>query len=98
MKTVLVTGANAGLGKECARQLALLEPTERVYLGCRNLEKAEAAQAELERGTDRNVFEILPIDVMDTDSVRAAVRALPSPIDGLAGALSCPSRVGTGVG
>ena len=83
MKSVLVTGANAGLGKESARQLALLESTERVYLGCRNIEKAEAAKAELEQATGQSVFEILQIDVMDMDSVRAAVRALPAPIDGL---------------
>ncbi len=74
MKSVLVTGANAGLGKESARQLALLESTERVYLGCRNLEKAEAAKAELEQATRQSVFEILQIDVMDLVSVRAAVR------------------------
>ena len=36
MKTALVTGANAGLGKECCRQLALLDGIEKVYLGCRN--------------------------------------------------------------
>ena len=78
MKSVLVTGANVGLGKESARQLALLESTERVYLGCRNLEKAEAAKADLEQATGRSVFEILQIDVMDLDSVRAAVRALPA--------------------
>ncbi len=83
MKSVLVTGANVGLGKESARQLALLESTERVYLGCRNLEKAEAAKADLEQATGRSVFEILQIDVMDLDSVLAAVRALPAPIDGL---------------
>ena len=83
MKTVLITGANAGLGKESARQLALLESTERVYLGCRNLEKAEAAKTELERSTGRRVFEILQIDVMDLDSVRAAVDALSAPLDGL---------------
>lgn len=83
MKSVLVTGANAGLGKESARQLGLLESTERVYLGCRNLAKAEAAKAELEQATGQSVFEILEIDVMDSDSVRAAVRALPGPIDGL---------------
>ena len=83
MKNFLVTGANVGLGKESARQLALLESTERVYLGCRNIEKAQAAKKELEQATGRSVFEILPIDVMDMDSVRAAVRALPTPIDGL---------------
>jgi len=83
MKSVLITGANAGLGKESARQIALLESTERVYLGCRNMERAEAAKVELTEATGRSVFEILQIDVMDMDSVRAAVRALPEPLDGL---------------
>ena len=83
MKSVLITGANAGLGKESARQLALLDSIERVYLGCRKIEKAEAAKAELEHATGQSVFEVLQIDVMDMDSVRAAVRALPAPIDGL---------------
>ncbi len=83
MKNVLITGANAGLGKESARQIALLESTECVYLGCRNIEKAEAAKAELEQSTGRNVFQILQIDLMDLDSVRLAVTSLPTPIDGL---------------
>ncbi len=94
LKSVLVTGANAGLGKESARQLALLESTERVYLGCRNMEKAEAAKAELEEATGRRVFEILQLDVMDMDSVRAAVRAIPDSLDGLvmnAGGLGGPT-------
>ena len=83
MKSILVTGANAGLGKESARQLALLKSTERIYLGCRNMEKAQAVKIELEQSTGMKVFEILQIDVMDLDSVRSAARALPTPIDGL---------------
>ena len=83
IKSVLITGANAGLGKESARQIALFESTECVYLGCRNIEKAEAAKTELEQSTGRSVFQILQIDVMDMDSVRIAVASLPAPIDGL---------------
>ena len=83
IKSVLITGANAGLGKESARQIALLESTECVYLGCRNIEKAEAAKVELEQSTGRSVFKILQIDLMDMDSVRIAVASLPAPIDGL---------------
>ncbi len=83
MKRVLITGANVGLGKECARQVALLDSVERVYLGCRNLEKAEDARAELEERTGRDGFQVLQMDTSDLNSVRAAVRALPQPLDGL---------------
>jgi NAD(P)-dependent dehydrogenase (short-subunit alcohol dehydrogenase family) len=35
-KTALITGANAGIGKEVARQLALRPEMRRIYLACRN--------------------------------------------------------------
>ncbi|CAB9506749.1 Protochlorophyllide reductase A, chloroplastic [Seminavis robusta] len=72
---VLVTGANAGLGKECCRQLALLDGIEKVYLGCRNEEKAKAAKASLEESTGKmGVFEIVLMDVSKLDSVREAIQ------------------------
>ncbi|CAB9506750.1 Protochlorophyllide reductase A, chloroplastic [Seminavis robusta] len=74
---VLVTGANAGLGKECCRQLALLEGIEKVYLGCRNEEKAKAAKSSLEESTGKmGVFDIVLMDVAKLDSVRAAIQGL----------------------
>jgi NAD(P)-dependent dehydrogenase (short-subunit alcohol dehydrogenase family) len=82
IKSVLITGANAGLGKEAARQLALAG-CETIYLGCRNPAKAEAAKRELQLSTRRSVFETLIIDVMNLDSVRKAVAALPEPVEGL---------------
>ena len=83
LKRVLITGANAGLGKETARQLAQQPEIEKIYLGCRNLEKAEAAKTELERLTGKAIFEILQIDVSDLGSVRSAVSSLQEPVDGL---------------
>lgn len=83
---VLITGANAGLGKECARQLGLMPSVEKIYLGCRSAAKAEAAKAELEEavGDENNKFEILMIDVTDLESVKNAVESLPAAgIDGL---------------
>lgn len=82
IKSVLITGANAGIGKETARQLAL-EGVEKIFLGCRNEEKAQAAKTELENATGKSVFEILKIDVSNLDSVRAAIEALPEPVEGL---------------
>ena len=45
IRSVLITGANAGIGKEVARQMALRPGVERVYLACRNEEKARGRQA-----------------------------------------------------
>lgn len=83
IKRVLITGANAGLGKEAAKQLASQSGIETVYLGCRNLSKAEQAKEELEQLTGKQIFEILPLDVSDLDSVRNAVNILPEAIDAL---------------
>ena len=48
-KTVMITGANAGLGKEVARQLALRPEFGQVYLACRNAERARTALARASR-------------------------------------------------
>ena len=81
VKSILITGANAGLGKEAARQLALLESTEKIYLGVRNEEKGQAAKRSLEESTGRSIFEIVMIDVTDLNSVRAAVESLDEPVE-----------------
>jgi len=52
-ESILITGANVGLGKETARQLALREETKNVVLFCRNQAKAEAAQKDLEEKTGK---------------------------------------------
>lgn len=82
-KIILITGANSGLGKDAARQLAMRNETERIYLACRNQAKAEAAKAELESKTGRKIFEIVLTDVSDPDSVRQGLKNLNEPIDAL---------------
>ena len=71
-KTALITGANVGLGKEIARQLALRPEFARIYLACRNRDRATTAKAELEAATGRRIFDIVLMDVADPGSVRAA--------------------------
>jgi NAD(P)-dependent dehydrogenase (short-subunit alcohol dehydrogenase family) len=83
VKTIMITGANSGLGKEAAQQLAMIRTTEKVYLACRNNEKAEAAKKSLEESTGRSIFEIILLDTSDMDSVRSAVQSLNHPIEGL---------------
>lgn len=82
-ETIIITGANAGLGKDAARQLALKKETKKIYLACRSKDKAEAAKAELEKSTGRSVFEIMVVDVSKPKSVLSAVANLKEPVDAL---------------
>ena len=82
-KTVLITGANGGIGKEVARQLALRPEITRIYLACRNAERASTAKAELEAATGRNIFDIVLTDVADLASVRAGLADISGSVDAL---------------
>jgi NAD(P)-dependent dehydrogenase (short-subunit alcohol dehydrogenase family) len=80
---VLITGANAGIGKDVARQLALRPDMARIYLACRNKDRATTAKAELEAKTGRPIFDIIVMDVADPGSVRDGLEAINGSLDAL---------------
>lgn len=82
-KTALITGANTGIGKEVARQLALRPEMGRIYLACRNDDRAQAAKAALEAETGRRIFDIVLMDVADLGSVYAGLAAIDGSVDAL---------------
>ncbi len=69
MKTVLITGANKGIGFETARQLAILGYY--VYIGSRNKSKGLQAVEQLRRSGLANI-DMVQIDVTDINSIRSA--------------------------
>src|SRR3954454_11742956 len=69
----LVTGANRGIGREVARQLA--EKGHSVILTARDEAKAKAAAEEIAAETGADV-KPLQLDVSRADSVDAAVEAV----------------------
>lgn len=75
-KTVIVTGANAGIGYETA--LALYEKGAHVVLACRNLDKANAAAEAIQKITATGSVEVLQLDLSDLDSVKAAADTFKS--------------------
>ncbi|WP_106350147.1 SDR family NAD(P)-dependent oxidoreductase [Antricoccus suffuscus] len=77
--TVLITGANRGLGRETARRLGALGWT--VWLGARDAEQAAAVAAEL----SRHNADVRPIqlDVTDDASVEAAAKSVAAEHDHL---------------
>ena len=82
-ESILITGANAGLGKETARQFALKQETKKVILFCRNRARAEAAKKDLEEKTGKKIFQIIIGDVTDAHSVRKAAEEIKEPIDAI---------------
>ena len=82
-KIIMITGANSGIGKESARQLALQGSTKKIYMACRSRNKAEEAKKSLEQSTGKMVFGILIMDVSKPESVKKAVASLNESIDAL---------------
>lgn len=71
-RTVLVTGANTGIGKETARALAARGAT--LLLACRSQEKGRAAIDEIAADTGNRRLELLALDLGDLASVRACAQ------------------------
>lgn len=70
-KTILITGANTGIGRACAEQLA--SPGVRLVLACRSRERTEPVLEELrKRGA---TADFLPLDLGDLESATNAARA-----------------------
>lgn len=70
-KTIIVTGANSGLGLEAATKFVALGAT-RVILGVRDLEKGNAARRSIEKRTGRrDAAEVWHLDMNWYPSIRA---------------------------
>jgi NAD(P)-dependent dehydrogenase (short-subunit alcohol dehydrogenase family) len=81
IKSVLITGANTGVGKEVARQLAAKPGVETIYLACRNEAKALGAQRDLETSTGKKIFKIILMNLSSVAAVYGAVAKLTEPVD-----------------
>jgi NAD(P)-dependent dehydrogenase (short-subunit alcohol dehydrogenase family) len=70
-KTVIVTGANIGLGKAAAGHFVSLN-ADKVIIACRSVEKGEAARAEILKSSGRpeSAIEVWPLDLSKYDSIR----------------------------
>ena len=72
-RVALVTGANSGMGKETARELARMGAE--VILACRGQERGEAARNEIIATTGSTRVTVMPVDLSSLASVRACAHA-----------------------
>ena len=68
-KIVVITGANSGIGKVAARQLASMGAN--VVMICRNRERGEEARSEIIHATQNSNVMLLLADLSDQKQVRA---------------------------
>ncbi|KAF4615771.1 hypothetical protein D9613_012358 [Agrocybe pediades] len=81
-KTVVVIGANTGIGFEATKHFARMNP-RKLILACRNKEKGEAALAEINRETGCKTAELRLVDLSDFNSVRSFARTFEEKHDRL---------------
>uniref|UniRef100_A0A8B9IK97 NADP-retinol dehydrogenase n=1 Tax=Anser cygnoides TaxID=8845 RepID=A0A8B9IK97_ANSCY len=67
-KAAVITGANTGIGKETARELA--RRGARVIIACRDTAKGEAAASEIRAETGNPQVVVKKLDLADTKSIR----------------------------
>uniref|UniRef100_A0A9J7XAJ1 NADP-retinol dehydrogenase n=1 Tax=Cyprinus carpio carpio TaxID=630221 RepID=A0A9J7XAJ1_CYPCA len=93
-KVALITGANSGIGKETALDLA--SRGARVIMACRDVEKGEEAATEIRARVGGAKVEVRELDLADTCSIRAFAQRFLQEVDHLhilvnnAGIMMCP--------
>ena len=80
-RTVIVTGANNGLGFETT--IALAEKGAQLIMACRSMSKAEPAHAEIMRRVPGASVEIIPLDLASLASIQDFVTAFQARHDRL---------------
>ncbi len=73
-RTIVITGANAGLGFFTSLKLA--RAGAHVVLACRNGERADGARAAIRRAVPGALVDVVRLDTADLSSVREAAREL----------------------
>lgn len=73
-KTFIITGANTGIGKISAKELA--RQGARVFLACRSESKTLPVIAEIKADTGNDQVQFIALDLSDQASIRAAATKL----------------------
>ena len=72
-KVVIITGANRGIGKEAAKEIAKLGA--KVYMACRSLDLANEARDEIIKETKNEKVFVLELDLASVESINKFVKS-----------------------
>ncbi|KAL4719943.1 hypothetical protein ACJJTC_005770 [Scirpophaga incertulas] len=75
-QTVIITGANEGIGRETANDLA--KRGAKVFMACRDMKKCEEARRDIVSTTRNKYVYCRPCDLASLDSVRQFVERFKS--------------------
>jgi NAD(P)-dependent dehydrogenase (short-subunit alcohol dehydrogenase family) len=82
MKSIIITGANSGIGFGCALQMAKLDPDHQIILACRNVQAGNEAVQKIQKKTSHKNLICLPLNLASLQSIRdfkTAFSKLPDP-------------------
>jgi len=93
-RVVVITGANTGIGRETALDLA--KRGAEVHILCRNLEAGRDAAQQINTSTGQNRVSVHALDVSSLESVRDCVKEITGKLNKIdilinnAGVMACP--------
>ena len=70
MKSIIITGANSGIGYECAIQMAKLAPKEHIIIACRNITAGNAAAENIKNETGHPNVVCMELDLVSLQSIK----------------------------
>ena len=80
-KVVIITGANRGIGKAAAKEIAKLDA--KVYMACRSLDSANEAREEIIKETKNGKVFVLELDLASVESINKFVKSFKEKEDRL---------------
>ncbi|EMC96839.1 hypothetical protein BAUCODRAFT_34238 [Baudoinia panamericana UAMH 10762] len=82
-RTIVITGANTGLGYEAALKFVQLD-AKRVILACRSVQKGEDARVKIEAATTRkSVVDVWELDMLSYNGIQAFANRTKTELDRL---------------
>lgn len=70
MNSIIITGANRGIGYECALQMARLAPNEQIIFACRDTDSGNEAIKSIKQKTGHRHLKCIPLDLASFKSIK----------------------------